>query len=70
MRTRQKFIPERGKIYQNQGGGRFLCLQSDDNTNAVMQNIVSKWTFMAKGCAVYPDETIDWDHSTDGFFAK
>ena len=69
MTRRKKFIPQKGKTYQNQGGGSYVCLQSDDHANAVMQNVASKWTFTAKGCAIYPDGTTDWDHSTGGYFA-
>lgn len=69
MRTRQKFIPEVGKVYQNNGGGSYICLRSDDRANAIMQNVVSKWTFTAKCCRIYPDGTIDWDYSTGGYFS-
>ena len=69
MTRRKKFIPQKGKIYQVKGVGSFICLQSDDYTNAVMQNTASKWTFIARGCAIYPDGTIDWDFSTSGYFA-
>jgi hypothetical protein len=65
----KRFIPERNKIYQNVGGGKFICLESNDFCDAVMQNIASKWTFTAKVCRIYSDGKIDWDYSTGGYFA-
>lgn len=71
MRT--KFTPEVGKIYQNQFGETFRCLEvvgSDYERKAVMQNVKSLWTFQANGCGMYENGTIDWDYSTGGHFAK
>ena len=68
MRTRQKFRPEVGKVYQN-NGGLFICLVNTGDYDAVMQNVASRWTVTAHGCGIYPDGTIDWDFSTGGYFA-
>jgi len=69
MRT--KFTPEVGQIYRNQGGGTFRCLEvagSLGEYKAFMQNVKSLWTFLASGCGMYEDGTIDWDYSTGGHF--
>lgn len=69
--TRTKFTPRVGQIYTNQGGGTFLCTDSDEihlPYNATMQNTASGWTLCAKGCGIYEDGTIDWDYSTNGRF--
>lgn len=63
----KRITPERGKIYKNKGGGKFLCIRSCNN-NAVMQNVASKWTFNANGVVQYADGTIEWDYSTGGHF--
>lgn len=67
MRT--KFNPEIGRFYKSKGGSEYFCIAADENGNAIMQNILSGWTFIAKGCGVYEDGTIDWDYSTGGYFA-
>ena len=70
---RTKFTPERGKVYTNQGGGEFRCLASNPDVVpcvASMQNVKSLWTFIAKGCGIYTDGTIDWDYSVGGHFQK
>lgn len=61
------FCPERGTIYRNSGGGEYLCT-SADYTTAWMINIASGWAFKAHGCRRYPDNSIEWDYSTDGAF--
>lgn len=63
----KKITPERGKIYKNKGGGEFLCIQGD-NGSAVMQNIVSGWTFKANNVVQYEDGSVEWDYSTGGHF--
>ncbi len=71
--TRKRFTPERGKLYENAGGGTYLCLRTDGflaEGYAVMQNIRSGWTFTARGTAVYEDGRIDWDSSSDGAFLE
>ena len=67
--TRKRFNPEVGKIYENLGGGLYRCLMTGECV-AVMQNVVSSWTFIAHGCGMYENELIDWDYSTDGKFMK
>lgn len=65
---REKFTPKEDKVYTNHGGGVFRCMSALANGIAVMQNINSGWTFTAEGCGIYEDGTIDWDHSTGGYF--
>ena len=67
---RTKFIPETGRTYTNAGGGSFCCLMENGRGDAVMQNVSSLWTFMAHGCGIYEDGTIDWDYSTGGHFME
>lgn len=47
-------------------------LPADDwsDYNAELRNISSGWTFTAHGTNIYPDNTIDWDFSTNGRFVK
>lgn len=71
--TRKKFTPARGEVYQNAGGGEFVCLASypsDAPGIAVMQNVKSGWACLCKGCGVYDDGKIDWDYSLDGMFMR
>ena len=67
---RKKFTPVSGKVYENQGGGAFRCLWVISSGKAVMQNVVSGWTFNAHGCGIYENGNIDWDYSTSGYFAE
>lgn len=68
MRTR--FTPEVNKIYTNAGGGEYKCLRIISEGKAVMQNTKSRWTLNANGCGIYSDGKIDWDYSTNGYFAE
>lgn len=64
-----RFIPETGTIYENAGGGKYLCKGARVYTSeARMQNTVSGWTCIAHGIVRYDDGTIEWDYSTDGHF--
>lgn len=62
-----KFIPAKGETYDNEGGGRYLCLDAY-GANAWFRNINSGWTFVAHNCHLYPDGSIDWDYSSHGRF--
>lgn len=62
----ERFVPKRGQIYKNKGGGEFLCLES--SLAPLMVNINSGWTFTAHVCAMYEDGSIEWDYSTGGMF--
>lgn len=66
----EKFTPEAGKTYKNQGGGTFRCLSAGTAGRAIMQNEASGWTFTANGCGLYEDGTMDWDYSTGDRFEK
>lgn len=75
------FTPQENQVYVNCGGGQFRCIANmDDGTTyyngagassrivAEFQNIVSGWTFVAKGIIQFIDGTIEWDHSCNGRF--
>ena len=67
--NREPFDPYPGRIYENEGGGQFICIVSGDDINsAIMKNISSGWTFTAHGIGVYENGKIDWNHSTGGYF--
>ena len=72
--TRTKFFPIKGSIYQNKGGGTFICLSDAVDTfigsQADMINAASGWRFDAHGIGIYDDGTIDWDFSLLGRFDK
>ena len=72
--ARKHFTPERGTIYDNHGGGTFVCVgvpyRCHIGIAARMQNIKSGWTFTARGIHKYEDGTIDWDYSVDGQFKE
>ena len=62
------FTPREGTIYENAGGGRYLCESSYEDRSAWMTNVSSGWSFIAKGIVQYDDKTIEWDYSTNGQF--
>ena len=64
-----KFTPVEGKIYENAGGGRYICLAVLSDREAKVQNTVSGWTCCAHGIVRYENGTIEWDYSTGGHFA-
>ena len=70
--SRKSFTPEVGGVYENESGGIFRCLGAAHwiNNAVVMQNVRSGWTFKAHGVGIYKDGRIDWDYSTDGYFAE
>lgn len=63
------FQPEEGVTYKNAGGGTYLCERAN-GANARMVNTKSGWSLMAHGCRSYFDGSIEWDYSTDGYFAN
>ena len=70
--ARTRFTPKAGEVYENQGGGPYLCThtQAAAPFSAEMQNTKSGWTFTAKGVGIYEDGRIDWDYSVGGRFEK
>ena len=65
----QRFTPDVGKIYENAGGGRYICLNIlNTGDGAWMQNVASGWTCRGIGIVRYEDGTIEWDYSTGGHF--
>ena len=75
-RSRRQLEPEVGKVYENAGGGMFMCIDaggfynSGISDNATFMNIKSFWALDAHGCGVYEDGRIDWDYSTNGRFVR
>jgi len=68
---RKRFTPTPGITYRNEGGGSYECISVSPFTgDACMRNIKSGWTFDAHGIGVYPDGSIDWDWSKNGYFAE
>ena len=68
----KRFAPKPGEVYQNCGGGTYRCLRSGGIVparSAIMQNVSSKWTFVAVGCTLYPDGSMDWCYSSKGRMA-
>lgn len=63
-----KFTPTEGEIYENAGGGHYLCLTVLSDWEAKVQNTVSGWTCYAHGIVRYDDGTIEWDYSSGGHF--
>lgn len=69
--SRKPFEPELGYFYRNQGSNAtFRCVAKTFTGKTVLQNVRSKWTFTAHGVGKYSDNSIDWDYSTNGFYAK
>ena len=67
MKHRKPFVPKVGETYENEGGGRYLCLNygvHNGKVLPVMRNTVSGWTLYAHGVGIYDDGRIDWDYST------
>ena len=63
------FDPIYGEVYENAGGGRFLCESKEGSSrSAWFTNVASGWTCLAKGIIRYEDGTVEWDYSTDGHF--
>ena len=70
MQERAKFFnPQVGRSYTNKNGFSYTCLLSEGNSNA---DFISKanWRFHAHGCQIYTDGTIEWNHSTGGYFEE
>lgn len=68
----KRFTPKPGVVYKNRGGGSYRCLRSGGiipSRSAIMQNVESLWTFVAIGCTMFPDGSIEWCHSYRGRFA-
>lgn len=62
------FAPVKGGVYENAGGGRYICESCDSPASAWMVNIVSGWSLTARNIVRYEDGTIEWDYSKDGQF--
>lgn len=69
---RKPYKPQIGEIYQNHGGGEFICRKSwriGQETRARMENTRSSWSFEARDVRIYEDGSIDWAYSVGGKFA-
>ena len=68
---RHYFNPTPDTIYVNKGGGSYICLETEGHFRAKFQRVSKyKWTFVAHGCQMYEDGTIEWDSSTGGYFEE
>ena len=55
------FNPTPDTIYTNKGGGSYICLEAEGHFRAKFQRVSKyKWTFVAHGCQMYEDGTIEW----------
>lgn len=68
LQFKRKIVPAIGNYYNNEGGGKYLCMGIGADDSAIMQNVESGWTFIAHGLGKYINNTIDWDYSTGGRF--
>ena len=59
----QRFAPVQGEVYENAGGGKYLCIRSYGWERANMINTVSGWELFAHRIVRYDDGTIEWDCS-------
>ena len=65
----QRITPVGGKVYENAGGGRYLCTSHWSSCESSrFMNIDSGWELTAHGIVQYEDGTIEWDYSTGGGF--
>ena len=65
----QRITPVGGKVYENAGGGRYLCSSHWNSCeHASFMNIDSGWELIAHNVVQYDDGTIEWDYSTGGGF--
>lgn len=64
--------PEPGTVYISSRGGRFVCLRVLDSYqhNAVLQNALSGYTFIAHHIKRREDNSIEWEYSSQGHFLK
>ena len=61
----QRITPVGGKVYENAGGGRYLCSSHWNSCeHASFMNIDSGWELIAHNVVQYDDGTIEWDYST------
>ena len=70
--TRKPFEPSVGLWYENQGGGKYGCVESYELHGEKIAWFLSAggWFFKAHGVGIYEDGKIDWDYSTDGEWAS
>lgn len=66
----QRFAPQMGVVYENAGGGQYVCTRGWDEElqTARFMNTASGWELLAHGIVRYADGTIEWDYSTYGHF--
>lgn len=61
---------QKGNIYENKSGGRFLCIESTKRGITTLRNIASGWTFRAHCVTKYDGGKIEWDFSSGGYFEE
>lgn len=65
---RKKLNPVQGTTYKNRNGFDYKCVEAHkDDAIMVSRN---NWSFIARGCWIYEDGTIEWDYSTAGGFTN
>lgn len=72
---RAYFIPEIGKVYTNQNGNRYRCInvnehcgKPDNTLKAQFQRISDGWNLTAHGPQMGEDGRIEWNYSTGGYW--
>lgn len=72
LQTRKPYTPEVGRVYENEGGGFYRCLNRGTGRSQYSATMVSVkgWMFIAHGLGIYEDGKIDWTYSTGGIFIK
>lgn len=69
--TRKAINCELGHVYENEGGGAYICLsRSMVHGSYTFENVKSGWRLTAYGVGVYVDGKIDWDYSKGMGFAS
>ena len=64
------FTPVEGDVYLNKNGSQYKCIEVIKPYTAIMKSVDSGWTCKCYTIRRYEDNTIEWDYSTGGRFAK
>lgn len=71
LATRKDIDCELGHVYDNVGGGSYICIsKSLARGSYTFENVKSGWRLIAFGVGVYIDGKIDWDYSKGLGFAS
>ncbi len=63
------FTPVEGQTYLNNNGINYTCIEVLGQGKAIMRS-ESGWTCTCNGIRKLDNDTIEWDYSTGGKFAK